>query len=215
MKTNNTISCLTKKVLLNYKGTVIWFTCIIIGISIALSIASNHWYWIDGAVNGTTSILIDAPRTFMFILGILSTGISFILYVEAGVTRQNSFWANTAAFLILSFGILLAGMIVNAVLSLFYGFTSPVSFPVLLIKGFTCMLYYYGGWLISLLIYNYGAKLWLPAVAAGGAVIVLTEYSIGAFQSLPEIFTILILLAILVAVAFLMKYIVSKINVKM
>ncbi len=208
MKTNNTISHLTKKVLLNYKGTAIWFICIIIGISIALSIASN--YWIEVRVNGVNSV-----NGIMFVLGILSTGISFIMYLEAGVTRKNYFWANTAAFLILSFGILLVGMIVNAVLSSFYDFISPVSFSKLFTSGLTCMLYYYGGWLISLLIYNYGAKLWLPAVIAGGAIIVLTEYSIWVFQSMPEIFTILILLAILVAVTFLMKHVVSKINVKM
>lgn len=213
MKTNNTISYLTKKVLLNYKGTVIWFTCIIIGISIAFSIVSN--YWVEVGVNGITSILTDAPRIFMFVLGILSTGISLIMYLEAGATRQNSFWANAAAFFILSFGILAVGMAVNAALSLFYDFISPVSFSKLLINGFSCTLYYYGGWLISLLIYNYGAKLWLPAVIAGGAIIVLTEYSIWAFQSMPEIYTILILLAILAAVTFLMKHIVSKINVKM
>lgn len=213
MKTNNTISHLTKKVLLNYKSTVISFTCIIIGISIALSIASN--YWVEADVNGITSVLIDAPRIYMFVLGILSTGISLIMYLEAGATRKNSFWANAAAFLILSFGILLVGTIVNAILSSFYDLISPVSFSKLLINGFTCMLYYYGGWLISLLIHNYGAKLWLPAVIAGGAIIVLTEYSIWAFQSMPEIYTVLILLAILAAVTFMMKHIVSKINVKM
>ena len=79
MKNNNTIGQLTKKVLLNYKGTVITFTFIIIGISIVLSITSNYVTGLKDA-NGNTSVLIDAPSIFMFVLGILSTGNSLIMY---------------------------------------------------------------------------------------------------------------------------------------
>lgn len=219
MKTKNTVSKLIRDQLIEYRSSMIWFTSIII-IIISVIVSVAHHYNVLGTmvvIDGNPDTISTPLRIYLFVLGTMVTSMGLAKYVQAGVSRRNFFLANTVAFLIYSFGISYVLFAAELIVSSALGISmAPLALATeALTSSLFGMIFYFSGWLIGLIIYAFGARWWLPAVIAGGAVFIITEIIFYGLMTISFGFTLLALVLILLGVIVLMKRLTARIAIKM